>query len=244
MTTAFRTLDDADVKNKRVLVRVLGPSLAAAGVAGVLADPSVQVINAQGQTVDSNDSWKTRSTAEQSVIVQSTYAPTNDREAALIVTLSPGAYTAVVRGAGGATGVALVEAYDLDATGAPRMINLSTRAKIGTGDNVVIGGFVVTEGVSRVRIRGLGPSLSNSVGGTVSGTSLAIMDSQGRTVTSAADWAANPAQADAIRATGRAPANARESAIVAELPAGAYTAILRGGNGSTGIGLVEIYELR
>ena len=169
---------------KRILVRVLGPSLAAVGVAGTLSNPSVEVFNSAGALVASNDNWQDK----QAASIQATLlAPSNSLEAAIFfgdssgpyAALAPGAYTAVVRGVGNSAGVAIVEAYDLDVGSAPRLINLSTRARAGTGDNVIIGGFVTRQGVSRVLVRALGPSLASAVPGALADTKLTIMDAQG-----------------------------------------------------------------
>ena len=237
---------------KRILVRVLGPSLAAVGVTGTLSNPSVEVFNSAGTLVASNDNWQDK----QSAAIQSTLlAPSNSLEAAILfgdasgpyAALVPGAYTAVVRGVGNSAGVAIVEAYDLDVGSAPRLINLSTRARAGTGDNVIIGGFVTRQGVSRVLVRALGPSLASVIPGALTDTRLTIMDAQGNTVSTNDDWASNVVQADNIRATGLAPSNAKEAAILIDLPqitAGGFTAIVSSPNGTTGIALIEVYEIR
>jgi hypothetical protein len=161
----------------------------------------------------------------------------------LIATLNPypETYTAVVRGAGGTTGNALVEVYDLDAGHGSTLANLSTRGFVQTNDNVMIGGFIVLGGggATKVVVRGIGPSLP--VSDRLADPMLALHNANGTTIDSNDDWGAAPGTAE-LQAAGLAPTNAAEAAIYRnDLPRGAYTAILRGKNGGTGVGLVEIY---
>ncbi len=223
---------------KRVLVRALGPSLAAA-VQGALSDPSVELRNSRGELVASNDNWKS---SQQADIQATGLAPAADGDAAVIATLPPGAYTAIVRGVGGAVGVALVEAYDLQVSDTTTSaVNLSTRGVVRTGDAVMIGGFVVQgQSSKRVLVRALGPSLAAVVLGTVTDTTLEIRDAAGALVMSNDNWRSTQ-QAD-IQATGLAPTNDLESAVLVTVPPGAYTAIVRGAGSAQGVALVEVYD--
>ncbi len=223
---------------KKVALRAIGPSLAGAGVSGALVDPVLQVLNSAGSVVASNDNWNI-SGEEVSAIG---LAPADEREAALVATLAPGAYSAVVSGKAATTGVALVELYDLDAaTG--RIANISTRSRVELGDNVMIGGFIVGgTTATKIIVRALGPSLV--AGGVVDALldpTLEIYNSDGSLITSNDDWRTN--QEAEIIATTIPPADDREAAIVSTLMPGAYSAVVRGANGCTGIALVEVYAL-
>ncbi len=228
---------------KRVLIRGIGPSLSAVGVNGTLQNPSLIVYNSQGAAVNGNDDWQVSTqTAE---ITATGLAPTDPRESAVIVTLQPGAYTAVLSGAGGGTGVGLVEAYDLDTAtaGIARAINLSTRARVASGDGVLIGGFVVSGTQSkRVIVRALGPDLAAAnVPNLLADPTLTIFNAQGQAVATNDNW--RDTQQAEIQATGLAPGDVRDAAIVATLPVGTYTAVVRGAGGTTGTAIVEIYDL-
>lgn len=225
---------------KRFLFRAMGPSLTAFNVSGALADPSVEVFDAGGRPVAFNENWQDAQAAE---INATGFAPSEPREAAVIVTLSPGAYTAVVRGSGGTSGVGLVEAYELNAGDEPRFINLSTRGRVGAGDDVMIAGLVITgTGPRRLLLRGLGPSLTAAgVPGALQAPMLEIVQ-DGHGICSNSRWGLNPDGA-AISATGLAPTRAEESALLVTLAPGSYTTILRSANGGAGVGLVEIYDL-
>ena len=229
-----------------MIVRALGPSLAAAGVAGVLANPTLEIFGSNGASLATNDNWRDSQPAE----IQATgLAPGDPRESAIIRVLPPGAYTAIVRGAGGATGVSLVEVYDLAPGAASELINVSTRGRVETGDNVMIGGFVVgaglgvgESGTARVLVRAIAPSLTAAgLTDVLADPVLELHDATGAILATNDNWA--DTQREAIQATGLAPTNAAESALVITLPKGAYTAIIRGKAGATGIALVEVYKL-
>jgi uncharacterized delta-60 repeat protein len=224
---------------KRVLIRAIGPSLTQAGVAGALANPQVTVVDRDGQPVASNDDWQTPTA--NGVEVQNTgLAPGNPNESAVVATLDPGRYTALVSGVGGTTGVGLVEVFDLETPNARRLVNVSTRAMVSTGAGVTIAGFQLRQDHRILLIRGIGPSLPLS--GTLANPTMQLYDSNGVVLASNDDWQSSPV-ADSIEATGRAPSNARESAILVDLNAGDYTCILSGVGGTTGIGLIEVYEV-
>jgi hypothetical protein len=157
------------------------------------------------------------------------------------MTLTPGSYTAIVQGANSQTGIALVEAYDLDRTVDSKLANISTRGLVQTGDNVLIGGFIVLgDSPASALLRATGPSLP--LPGALADPTLELHDSNGTIITSNDNWRSD--QEAEIAATGLAPASDAESAIVATLAAGSYTAIVRGSNSTTGIGLIEVYQLK
>lgn len=226
--------------SKRVLFRSLGPSLAPFGVTGVLADPQLEIRGAGGALVASCDTWR----SNEASVSATGLAPGSDSEPAVVLDLPPGSYTAIVRGANGTQGVAIVEAYDLARDEAPRLINLSTRARVQSGDNVLIGGLVVEGRKARkVLLRAIGPSLANfGVAGALTDPEIELYDENNESIASSADWPSE-ARASLIQASGLAPSDARESAILARLPPGRYTAIVRGRAGSEGVALVEAYEL-
>jgi hypothetical protein len=230
-------------QSKTIIVRALGPTLGSYGVANALNDPMLELHDSSGATIATNDDWQTGSQASQ--ISSSGYAPTNSNEPALIATLPAGAYTAIVRGFNNSTGVALVEVYELD-TLSTRLSNISTRGQVGTDQNVLIGGLIINGSTSKkLIVRAVGPSLASppvSLSGTLSNPTLELHDSSGNVIASNDDWGSGT-QAAAISASGYQPSNARESAIIATLPHGNYTAIVRGVNNTTGIALVDAYDL-
>lgn len=225
---------------KNVAVRALGPSLP---VQGPLSDPILELHDATGALIATNDNWRT---SQQNAIIAAGLACGDDRDSALITTLATGSYTVVVRGANNATGVAIVEVYDLD-TGTPtaRLGNISTRGHVQTLDNVMIGGFIIRGDVpKRVIIRARGPSL-NLNGAALSGRlmdpMLSLFDGSGGLMAVNDNWRSS--QQAEINASTLAPTDDREPAIVATLPPGNYTAIVQGTGGTTGIALVEMYDL-
>jgi hypothetical protein len=194
-------------------------------------------------TITNND-W--RDDPVQEALIEATgIAPTNDLESAIDARLAPGAYTAIVRGNGNATGVGLVEVYDLNQAVNSKLANISTRAFVNTGDDIVIAGFILGNGGGndRVIVRGLGPSLGAAgVPNALANPTLELRNNNGALLFSNNDWQDNPAQAAEIAAAGLAPGNDLESAIAATLPPGLYTALLAGLNNGTGNGLVEVYD--
>jgi hypothetical protein len=222
-------------------VRALGPSLGAAGVSSPLLDPSLQLFNSSGQLIASNNDWMTNDNAQ--AIIDSGLAPTDTRESAILTTLAPGAYTAIVTGIDGTTNnIALVEVFDLDSVNTPQLLNISTRGTVSTGDSVMIAGVIVGGTTGQlVVIRGIGPSLAGSIPNTLPDPQLSLVDSLGQVIATNNNW--QDTQAADISATGLAPTNSLESAILAPLVPGNYTAILSDVNGVTGIGLVEIYNI-
>lgn len=228
---------------KRLILRAIGPSLGSLGVANSIGDPVLELHGSSGAVIAANDDWTTGS--QVSEIQASGLAPADQYESALIVTLSPGNYTAIVSGYNGEQGVGLVEAYEFDAN-TTRMINISTRGRVGTGDEAMIGGLMVQGAAGkRVIIRAIGPSLGvgpNPIAGVLADPTLELRDGNGGLLAANDDWNTSP-QAGEIIATTVPPSNNRESAIVATLGAGNYTAIVRGVNQTSGVGLVEAYDL-
>ncbi|MEY2504620.1 MAG: hypothetical protein QOG27_900 [Verrucomicrobiota bacterium] len=225
---------------KQVAVRAIGPSLP---VAGALSDPILELHDATGAIVASNDNWRS---TQQTALIAAGLAPANDLDAALITTLSTGNYTAVVRGANNATGQALVEVYDLD-TGTPtaRLGNISTRGHVLTGDNVMIGGFIIRGDLpKRMIVRVKGPTLSlGGVGlaGRMMDPMVELHDGNGALLSQNDSWRSS--QELEITSSAFAPTDDREPAIVATLLPGNYTAVVRGTGDTTGIALVEMYDL-
>lgn len=227
---------------KTVVLRALGPSLTATGVAGALADPTLNVFNSTGALIATNDNWETDAGAE--TLTSNNLAPTDPLESATALTLEPGAYTVVVNGRDATTGVGLVEVYDLSPAADSRLANISSRAKVGTGDDVLISGFIVGDiGTSTVIVRALGPSLpSDDVSTPLANPTLSVFDGNGVEIGTNDDWQ-NDANAVDIAANQLAPTAAKESAILLNLPAGGYSAIVKGAAGGTGVGLVEVYNI-
>jgi hypothetical protein len=223
--------------SKNVLLRGIGPSLTAAGIPDALADPMLQLVaQSGGVVIQSNDNWRETQEAE---IEATGLAPTADFESAMLVTLAPGSYTALLQDINNRSGVGLVEMYDLDETAGSQLANISTRAFVDTGDDVLIGGVIIGGGSSQVLVRAIGPSLS--VTGKLADPTLDLNDSNGTLLASNDNW--RDTQEAEIIATTIPPPDDAESAIVQTLAPGAYTAIVRGKDGLTGIGLVEVYDL-
>jgi hypothetical protein len=227
---------------KRVGVRALGPSLANFGVASPLADPIIRLNRGDGSLVMVNDNWKN---TQQVEITAAGLAPPHDKEAALIATLPAGNYTAVVSGKNGGTGVTLAEVYDLDQAADSRLANISSRAPVGTGSDVLIGGFITGRkiGATRVAIRALGPSLQQfGIANPLPDPRVELHNANGALLASNDNWQNNASQAALITGYGLAPPNILESAVAISLGPGRYTAIVTDKNNQTGIGLIEIYD--
>jgi hypothetical protein len=225
---------------KKVILRGVGPSLT---IPGKLDDPVIQLFNGAGVNIAGNDDWKT----DQQNVESTGLAPTNDRESAIVITLDPGNYTVVMRGKNNSSGIGVVDMFDIGLAANARLANVSSRGFIGTGDNVLIGGFFAgpqTATVTRMVFRAIGPSLSAfGVPQPMQDPTLEIRDRDGNLVASNDDWQSN--QKTEIVATGLQPNDPRESAIVlTNFEPGPYTAIVRGKNNTTGVGLVEIYDVQ
>ncbi len=223
---------------KTVIVRGIGPSLP---LPGALADPFIEVHGPSGELLATNDNWRDATTRQD--IIDSGLAPTSDLEPALWGVINPGAYTVIVRGKNDATGIGLFEVYDLDQTTDSTLGNISTRGFVGTGDNVMIGGTIIAGAVpARVLVRAIGPSLTNfGLPNALDNPILALYNDNGGLVAANYDW--RDTQEAEIIATGLPPSHNLESAIVADLAPGPYTAIVRGTSNATGVALVEVYNL-
>ncbi len=224
---------------KRLVIRALGPSLP---TSQFLSDPLIELHDRSGRTIAVNGDWRSGNAA---AILASGLAPTNDKEAAIIVTVNPGAYTAIARGEDGATGIGLIEVYDLDESrNTLRLLNSSARGSILTGDNILIEGVIVeaSDLRTRVLVRGMGPSLTAlNVPYALSDPTLQLYNGNGTVVAANSDW--KDTHRDEITAMGVAPSDDRESVIIAPILPGNYTAILSGKNGGMGVGVIEAYSL-
>jgi len=222
-----------------VIVRGLGPSLQAAGLTGTLGDPVLEVYNSSGLVV-TNNNWRD---SQQQEIQATGIPPASDLEAAVVRRLDPASYTAILRGNNGGTGLGLVELYDLEKGGAI-VANISTRGFVRTGQNVMIGGFILVGlDPAKILVRAIGPSLSAAgVQQPLQNPYLELYDGQGTKIAQNDNWQAT--QENVIAATGVAPSNPAESAILITLPAGSYTAVVSGVAGGTGVALVEAYNIR
>jgi hypothetical protein len=227
---------------KRIMIRAIGPSLSASGIANALADPVLELHDQTGAVVGANDDWETN--ANQQEIIDTGIPPVSPKESVVLMRVPSDdtgvAYTAVLRGAANSTGVGLLEAYDLDGGLGPRVLNISTRGRVEVGENVMIGGVIVLgQGTQRVIVRAIGPSLP--LAGKLADPTLELHDGNGGLIASNNDWRSDHEQE--IIDTGIPPSDNLEAAIVATLPPSNYTAIVRGVNDTTGVGLVEVYAL-
>lgn len=222
-------------RSKRLIVRAIGPSLP---VPGKLADPVLRLYDGAGHPIAGNDSWQAAPNKQE--VIDAALGPPNTTEAAILTTLSPGPYTAIVNGVNDSAGIALVEVYDLESAPDSALGNISTRALVQTGNNVLIGGFIATGAEPRpLIVRALGPSVP--VSGALANSNLAVYNAQGTLMAANDNWRSS--QEAEIIATHLAPANDLESAIVLTLAPGPHTAIVRGSNATTGVALVEVYSL-
>jgi hypothetical protein len=248
------------IQPKRVIIRAIGPELTQYGVPNALANPTLELHDSMGNLIASNDNWMSTiiggiiTTNQLSDIQSSGHVPTDGRESAIVAELPPGNYTAIVRGVNDITGVGLVEVYDLSADANSILGNISTRSSVQTRDNVMIGGFIVQGTQPKtVIVRAIGPELGDppyNIPGALANPTLELHDHTGRLIASNDDWqhtiiggTITRDQVRDITNSGLAPADPSESAIIAELPAGNYTAIVRGVNDTTGVALVEVYDL-
>ncbi len=221
-------------QSKEVIVRAIGPSLP---ISGALANPYLELHDSTGAVIASNDNWRSTQAA---AIIATGIPPSNDNESAIVMTLEPAAYTAIVSGVNNTTGLGLVEVYDLNTAAASKLANISTRGLVQTDNNVLIGGFIVLgSDPANLIVRSLGPSLPLS--GTLANPTLELYDADGNSLAYNDGWKST--QEAQIEATGLAPTLDAESAILSTLPPAAYTAIVRGANNTTGLALVEVYQL-
>ncbi|MEY2560018.1 MAG: large repetitive protein, partial [Verrucomicrobiota bacterium] len=227
--------------SKNVVLRAIGPSLTSSGISDGLADPVLELRTANGTFIASNDDWKTFQGT-----IPPNLAPTNDKESAIATSLAPGAYTATVSGKGPATGVALAEVYDVDSQpSTSALANISTRGRVQTGNDVLIGGFQLggNSSGSLILARGGGPSLQNfGIASPLADPTIEFHDANGATLSANDNW--RDTQELEVLYLGLPPTNGLEAAIVANRPAGPTTVIVEGKNGTTGVGLVEIFNFR
>jgi hypothetical protein len=247
-------------QSKRVITRAIGPELTQYGVPNAIPNPTLELHDVTGALIASNDNWQHTIiggiiTGDQRAEIRASgHAPQDPRESAIVADLPPGNYTAIVRGVNDSTGVALAEVYDLSPDANSTLGNISTRSFVQTGDNVMIGGFIVQgPQPKRVIIRGLGPELAAppfNIPDALANPTLEVHDHTGALIASNDNWQhtiiggiITTSQVRDITNSGYAPTDPMESAIIATLPSGNYTAIVRGVNGTTGVGLVEVYDL-
>ena len=223
---------------KKVLLRGRGPSLP---VIGSLADPVLELNSSSSGPMGTTDNW--RDTQEDEVRA-TIFSPRDDHESVAIRTLAPGQYTVILSGKGQTTGVGLVEIYDLDGTVDSKLANIATRGFVSTGDNVLIGGTIVMgNGTTDVLFRAIGPSLLPfGIGNALQDTTLELFNGQGSRIATNDDW--QDSQKTEIEATKIAPTDPREAAILRSLSPGNYTAIVRGKNNTSGVGLIEAYQVK
>ena len=239
------------VATKRVILRGIGPSLNVNGtpVAGRLMDPFLELHDGNGAIIAVNDNWRD---TQESEIEATGLAPTDNRESAIVATLiTDSNYTAILRGVNNTTGIGLVEVYDLEPTTNTHLANISGRAFVSTGDDVLIGGVIIRgDAAEQVLLRAIGPSLAaQGVTDALQDPTLDLYDVDGNLVAHNDNWmeepdgTPNPARTAEITATGLPPTNPMESAILTTPTPGNYTAIVRGKNDTTGVALVEAYRL-
>jgi hypothetical protein len=227
---------------KHVVLRAIGPSIT--GLPGVLADPVLELHGPSGFNTVTNNNWMD-DPVQQAAILATGLAPTNNLEAAIDATLNPGAYTGVVRGNGNTTGIGLVEVYDLSQAVLAKLANISTRALVGTGNDIVIAGFILgnNSGPTRIVLRGIGGSLTVfGVPNALANPALELRDNNGALLMSNNDWQDDPAQAAELTSAGLAPTNPLESGIAITLGPGQYTALLMGQGATSGVGVIEVYD--
>jgi hypothetical protein len=227
---------------KQVLIKGIGASLGAFAIANPLLDPTLDLHDSTGNTIATNDDWQTATNANQIPVA---FQPADSREPAILATLQPGSFTAVMRGKNGGSGVGLIEMDDLSTGAESKFTGLSTRGFVGTGENVMIGGLILGggSGERKILIRALGPTLAQppfNIGDSLTDPTLMLVDAHGTVVASNDDWKSS--QQNEIQATGLAPPNDREAAILTTLPTGNFTAIVSGKNGETGIALVDVFH--
>src|SRR4029077_4422873 len=243
---------------KRVIIRAIGPELTQYGINDALDNPRLEVHNQTGALIATNDNWQTTIlggiiTGNQVTDIQNSgHVPTEASESAIIADLLPGNYTAIVRGVNNSAGVALVEVYDLNPGASSNLSNISTRSFVQTGEHVMIGGFIVQgSGPRRVIIRAIGPELTQfGIPDALGNPRLELHNGNGALIGTNDDWQSTIIggvitgnQVSDIQNSSHAPSATSESAIVANLQPGNYTAIVSGVNNTVGVALVEVYDL-
>ena len=230
--------------SRKVVIRGVGPSLAGFGLTGLLTDPILELRGSDGALIAENDNW--RDNFVQAVELASLgLAPLDPMESAIVASLESGTYTVIMAGKDQSSGIGLLEIYEADSDSTAQFANISTRGFVQSGDNVMIGGFILSDNSdnSAVIVRGTGPSLRHfGLRDTLVDPNLALYDSNGSLLIANDNWEAHPTQAAQLRAQGLAPADSLEAGVFIVLSPGAFTAILKGNDGGVGLGLLEIYS--
>jgi hypothetical protein len=229
---------------KPLLLRGLGPSLNAFGLNNLLLDPILELRGPDG-LIMTNDNWMEN--PQRAQFEGTAFQPSDNRESVVLATVPPENYTVILSGVGGTTGVGLMEIYDRNQAVASELGNFSTRGFVQTGNNVMIGGFILggETGNADIAVRGIGPSLANfGVTDFLADPVIELRNQDGTLLAANDDWMDDPVSAAQLTASGLAPNHPDESALFTSLPPGQFTAILAGKNGTVGVGLVEVYNLR
>jgi pimeloyl-ACP methyl ester carboxylesterase len=242
-------IDGPAGSTKKIIVRAIGPSLIPFGIADALTNPTLEIHDASGTTVATNNDWKITQvggliTSDQTSEINSTgVAPSDDRESAIIANLVPGSYTAVVRGVNNTTGTGVVDAYDLNGSSPAKLANIATRGLVQAGDKLMVAGFIVQNAPVRAVVRAIGPSLlAFGINNALQDTTLQLRDQNGMIVLENDNWQSD--QKQELESTGLQPSHNLEAALVADIQPGLYTAQVRGKNDTSGIGVVQVYFLQ
>jgi hypothetical protein len=236
-------------ETKKVILRGMGPSMQSGGVPvdGRLMDPQLELRNAAGDLIYANDDWV--NSPQKDEISRTGIPPPSDKESAIVISLSPGSYTALIRGTNQTGGIGLVEIYDLQVDSASRLLNVSTRGFVGLGSHQLIAGFIIGGSFPiKLAVRALGPALANvtpPVPNSIGDPAFFAYDPAGHILsTNGTDnWRSSNDGGSEVQARGLAPSDDREAAKIYTLVPGTYTAVMRGANQSTGMGLVEVYNI-
>lgn len=229
---------------KKVVLRGMGPSLNRFGIANLLADPFLELRGSSGALIRQNDNWMDD---QRSEIEGTPFQPGDDRESVIVATLVPGAYTALLTGKGGTTGVGIVELYDANLAADSELANISTRGLVQTGNNVMMAGFTLggTNNPANIAVRAPGPSLDHNLSDLLPDPMLTLHNASGTIMVANDDWQDDPISAALLTANGLALPNAKESGIFISIaPPGQFTAVVRDKNGGSGLALVEVYNVR
>jgi len=234
---------------KKIIVRAIGPSLIPFGITDALRDPTLEIHDASGATVATNNNWRTTQTGglivgDQSAEISSSgLAPINDLESAIIADLAPGSYTAVVSGVGGTIGTGVVDAYDLSSSSPAKLANIATRGLIQPGDKLMIAGFIVANAPVKAVVIAVGPSLlAFGISNALPDTTLEVRNQDGSFVMQNDNWKSD--QQQQLESAGLHPSHDLEAAIITTLPPGQYTALVRGKGDASGIGVVQVFFLQ
>ena len=229
---------------KKVLIRGIGPTLVPFGIANALPDPLLELRDSTGALIVSNDNWRQ---FQETEIAATGIAPKDDLEAAIVATLDAGrSYTAIFKGTGTATGIGVVEVFDLAPNAGSELANISTRGQVGVDAKILIGGFIAQGATpQKVAVRAIGPSLAAfGITGVLADPTLELRDAQGALLMANDNWKDDATQAAALTQNKIAPTNDAEAALIAIVPAGNYTAQVRGKDNTTGVAIVEAYNLK